>query len=237
MSISRRLIGIATLFATISPVSLRGQASTELAPRGSFSILAIQTRPQGALSENIGFGYGANAAYQLRLDRAGIFSLRLDVGVVEYGNELKRTALSETIGDRVQVNVRTTNYIMPMSFGPQITWPTGIVRPYVNAGLGAQGFFTETDVESTSDRTPFASATNQSDFASAWALGGGIYVPVVAGKRAVQLDFGVQYLNGSKARYLAPGSIMDLPGGQVSISPMASATHLVVVRLGARIGL
>jgi hypothetical protein len=36
---------------------------------------------------------------------------------------------------------------------------------------------------------------------------------------------------------LAPGSIVDLPGGKVRISPMESATHLVVVRFGARIGL
>jgi hypothetical protein len=39
------------------------------------------------------------------------------------------------------------------------------------------------------------------------------------------------------ARYFAPGSITDLPGGNVSISAVESATHLIVLRAGARIGL
>ncbi|HKH91902.1 MAG TPA: hypothetical protein VKA54_08865 [Gemmatimonadaceae bacterium] len=34
-----------------------------------------------------------------------------------------------------------------------------------------------------------------------------------------------------------PGSITDLPGAQISVTPLESATHLVVVRFGAGIGL
>jgi hypothetical protein len=48
---------------------------------------------------------------------------------------------------------------------------------------------------------------------------------------------GFRYRKGGSARYLAPGSIVDLPGGHVTISPMQSVTHVVVIRLGARIGL
>jgi len=228
--------GTAAVLLSAFAVSARSQSSNQLALRSSFSISAIQTRPQGALGRNIDVGYGANAAYQFRIDKSGFLSLRADIGVVDYGNESKRTALSETVGDRIQVDVRTRNYIMPVSVGPQIMWPTGAIRPYMNAGVGGQAFFTESDAESSSDRTTFASTTNQSDFTSLWTIGGGVYVPVVAGKNNVQLDIGLQYLNGGRARYLAPGSIVDLPGGHVAISPMESATHLVVLRLGARIG-
>lgn len=232
-----RSAGTSAMLLAAFAASVLAQSSNQLALRSSFSIAAIQTRPQGALGRNIDFGYGANAAYQLRIDKAGFLSLRADLGVVDYGNETKRAALSETVGDRIQVYVRTRNFIMPMSVGPQLMWPTGALRPYVNAGVGGQAFFTESDAESTSDHTSFASTTNQSDFTSLWTVGGGFYVPVVAGKTNVQLDVGLQYLNGGKARYLAPGSIVDLPGGHVAISPMESATHLVVLRLGARIGL
>ena len=232
----RRSITGAALLAAVA-LSAGAQSSNPLAARSSFSISAIQTRPQGALGRNIDFGYGANAAYELRIDKSGFLSLRADFGVVAYGNESKRTALSETVGDRIQVSVRTTNYLMPVSVGPQLMWPTGAIRPYVNAGVGGQAFITESDVEGTADHAPFASTTNQSDITSLWTVGGGVYVPVVAGKTNVQLDIGLQYLNGGKARYLAPGSIVDLPGGHVAISPMESATHLVVLRLGARIGL
>ena len=237
MSMSRNVAATTVLLTALLSVSARGQTPTELDRRNSLAVSMIQTRPQGALARNIGFGYGLNGSYLFRLDHAGIVSIRSDIGVVDYGNESKRSALSEAVGDRIQVNVRTTNYMVPVSIGPQLTWPTGSFRPYVNAGFGGQWFFTESDVEATSDRTPFASTTNQTDFSAMWTTGAGIYVPVVAGKTNVQLDFGVQYLGGGSARYLAPGSIADLPDGHVRISPMESATHVMVVRIGARIRL
>ena len=212
MLIMRNTAALAIVLAAVHAVPAHGQTSSELPRRCSFGLSVIQTRPRGALAQNIGFGYGLNGSYQFRLDRAGVLSLRADAGVVDYGNESKRVALSETIGDRVQVNVRTTNYIVPLSIGPQLTWPTGMFRPYVNAGVGGQAYFTQSDVEGTSDLTSFASTTNQSDFAASWMAGGGVYVPVVAGKVNVQLDLGLQYLAGSTARYLARGSITDLPG-------------------------
>jgi len=82
-----------------------------------------------------------------------------------------------------------------------------------------------------------ASTTNHSAFAAAWTSGAGVYVPLRAGLMNVQLDLGVQYVNGSRSQYLAPGSIADLPGGQIKISPLESSTHMVIVRVGARIGL
>jgi opacity protein-like surface antigen len=235
------------LFLTIAAASAAAQDTTsrqpvdrapsELARRSSASITFIQSRPQGAFGQNVGLGYGLDGAYLLRLDDTGILSLRLSAGVVSYGNESRRTALSESVGGRVLVDVKTNNYIAPMFIGPQITWPSGSFRPYVNAGVGGQALFTESHLEGTADRPPFASTTNHSSFAASWALGGGVYMPIYAGKTKVQLDLGMQYLNGGRTRYLAPGSITDLPGAQISVTPLESATHLVIVRLGARIGL
>jgi hypothetical protein len=236
MTISRLTATAVLLHATIAASSY-GQTQNEFVQRSSFSIAAMQTRPQGALAQNIGFGYGLNGAYLFRVDNAGILSLRADVGVVAYGNESKRTPISETIGDRVQVNVRTMNFIVPVAIGPQLAWPTGVVRPYVNAGVARQYYFTESRVESVDTYDSFASTVNHSDFADSWTAGGGIYAPIVAGKVKMELDLGVQYLNGGRARYLAPGGIVDLPGGHIGVSPLESATHLLVVRLGARIGL
>ena len=209
----------------------------EFVRRSALTVSFVQTRPQGALGKNIGLGYGVSGSYLFRIDRTGLLSIRADLGVVGYGNESKRVALSETVGGRVQVNVRTTNYIVPMSIGPQLSWPTGPVRPYVNVGLGGQGFVTESRVEDVNTSTAFASTTNQSDFASSWVAGGGIYSPIYDGKVNVALDLGAQYMNGAAARYLAPGSIVDLPGGEIRITPSSSTTHLLVVRLGVRIGL
>jgi hypothetical protein len=210
---------------------------SELARRSAGSITVIQSRPQGAFGRNVGLGYGLDGAYLLRLDDAGIWSLRVSAGIVSYGDESRRTPLSEQVGGRVLVDVKTSNYIAPMSIGPQLTWPSGSFRPYVNASVGGQAFFTESHLEGTGDRTAFASTTNHSSFAASWALGGGVYMPIYAGKTKVQLDLGMQYLNGGRTRYLAPGSITDLPGAEISVTPLESATHLVIVRVGARIGL
>lgn len=241
------VIARAALILTIAATTAAAQDTTthqrvisgvsELARRSSASLTVVQSRPQGAFGQNVGLGYGLDGAYLLRLDDAGIWSLRVSTGIVRYGNESRRTPLSESVGGRVLVDVTTDNYIVPMSIGPQLTWPSGPFRPYVNAGVGGQAFFTESRLEGTSDHTAFASTTNHSSFAASWAVGGGVYLPVYAGKAKVQLDLGLQYLNGERTRYLAPGSITDLPGAQISVSPLESTTHLVIVRLGARIGL
>jgi hypothetical protein len=210
---------------------------SELARRSSASLTVIQSRPQGALSQNVGLGYGIDGTYLLRLDDAGMWSLRVSAGIAQYGNESRRTALSESVGGRVQVDVKTDNYIAPMSIGPQLTWPTGSFRPYVNAGVGGQAFFTESRLEGASGHSVIASTTNHSSFTSSWVVGGGVYLPVYAGRTKVQLDLGLQYLNGGRTRYLAPGSIVDLPDAQISVTPLESATHLLIVRAGARIGL
>jgi len=209
--------------------------TAELLRRSTASVAVVQSRPQGVFGDRVGLGYGASGAYQLRLDDDGVWSLRADVGVMSYGGESRRSMLSEAVGDRVQVDVETSNYIVPILFGVQLTRPTGAVRPYANVGGGWQAFFTESSVRGTSSTLGVASTTNHSAWAPAWTAGGGVAMPVYSGKTSVQLDLGAQYVAGGRARYLTTGSIVDLPGGAIRVTPIESATHLVVVRLGARI--
>lgn len=211
--------------------------TSEFSRRSSVSLDLIQSRPQGAFGRNVGLGYGIEGAYLFRLDDAGIWSIRVGAGIVSYGDESRRTALSESVGGRVDVKVRTTNYIVPMSIGPQLSWPRGLFRPYVNAGIGAQAFFTESRLEVGQYGSAIASTTNHSSFAPSWTAGGGIYMPVYNGRTKVQLDLGVQYFGGGRARYLAPGSIKDLPGARITVAPLESETHLLTVRFGARVSL
>jgi len=232
-----RALGLTAVIATSSTAQTIEGSSSPFLRRSSISIAAIQTRPMGTLGENIGLGYGVSGAYLFSLDSHGILSLRADVAAVQYGDESKRSAFSETVGDRVQVRTRTSNYVFPMTVGPQLAWPSGPIRPYINAGVGVQAFVTESNVEGVDDRFVIARSTNQSDATLVWVGGGGISVPIVRGATRAQLDLSMQYINGGRARYLAPGSIIDLQGGEVRISSLESTTHLVVLRLGARIGL
>ena len=229
-------IGLTAVMGRSSAAQTVANASSDFVRRSSISIAVTQIRPMGSLADNIGLGYGVSGAYLFSLDSQGILSLRADFAGVQYGNESKRTAFSETVGDRVQVRTRTSNYIFPMTIGPQLAWPSGPVRPYVNAGVGAQAFVTESDVEGVDDLFVIARSTNQSDVALAWVAGGGISVPIVRGATRAQLDLSMQYINGGRARYLAPGSILDLQGGEVRIASLESTTHLLMLRVGARIG-
>jgi hypothetical protein len=205
--------------------------------RSSGSIAFVQGRPLGDFQKNVGFGYGGTGTYVFRLDDAGAFSLRADGGVLGYGYESFHAPLSSTIGGRIQVKVSTTNYIIPLSIGPQIAWPRGKFRPYAHAGIAAQIFFTESSVEGTDDTGDVASTTNQSDGTPSWVLGGGVYMPVYEGRTNVSIDLGAQYFTGGHAQYLRPGSITDLPGAQIRIDPLESDTHMLLVRLGVRIGI
>lgn len=217
--------------------STREHAPSEFARRSSGSFSFVQSRPLGGLAENIGFGYGLNAAYLLRLDHKGYLSLRTDLGLAQYGSESMRVPLSPTIGGRVQVKVSTDNYIVPMSIGPQLAVPTGPIRPYINAGIGAQAFFTDSHVDGSDDDYDFAHTTNQHDWTSTWVAGGGVFVPLYMRKVSVLLDLGVQYFGSGHARYLRPGSIEDLPDSQIRITSFESDTRLALVHLGVRIGL
>ena len=209
---------------------------SEFARRSSGSFSFIQSRPLGRLSDNIGFGYGLNAAYLLQLDHEGYLSLRTDAGFVDYGSESFQVPLSTTVGGRIQVKVSTNNYIVPLSIGPQLAMPKGVIRPYVNGGIAAQIFFTESGVEGTDDSYDFANTTNQHDWTSTWVAGGGVYVPVYTKKMSVLIDAGIQYFGAGHARYLRPGSIEDLPNAQIRITPLESETRLALVHIGVKLG-
>jgi len=209
----------------------------EFERRSSGVFTVIQSRPTGALGDNIGLGYGLNGTYLFRLDQRGVFSLRADAGFVQYGEESKHVPLSNTVGGRIQVKVSTDNYIAPLSLGLQVTAPTGRVRPYVNGGAGGQFFYTQSGVEGEDNSFDFANTTNQWDKTMLWVAGGGVYVPVYDRNVKVMLDLGAQLVNGGRVRYLKPGSIEDLPNGEIRITPMESDTHMVLVRLGVKIGL
>jgi opacity protein-like surface antigen len=215
----------------------RDRTPTEFERRSSGSFSIMQSRPQGELANNIGFGYGASGAYQFRLDRDGYFSLRLDAGVLQYGNETKRVPLSSTIGGRIQVDVSTSNYLVPVTIGPQLQWPRGSVRPYVHAGVGGQFFWTQSSVDGSSDTHDFASTTNQHDATGVWMAGGGVLFPVHEKKTKVSVDLGLQYFGGGEAQYLRPGSIEDLPDNQIRLHTFQSRTNMVLVRLGVRVGI
>lgn len=238
MRILRYTAALALLAGT-APLS--AQQTDSLPPPGPSrhfvggSVLVAQ--PQGEFRENVDVGAGLSAHYIQRLDAAGVFALRVDGGLLIYGNEHKRVPFSNTVGGRVMVDVNTTNSILTLGIGPQIMAPTGRLRPYLNATAGLAYFVTQSSVEGTSDNRTIANTTNYDDASFAYGAGAGVYVPLRRGAVPISLDAGVRYSRNGRARYLREGSIRDNPDSSITITPLESQTDLLTFHLGVSVGL
>lgn len=165
------------------------------------------------------------------LGQRGIWGLRLDGSLVYYGRETRRRPLSQTI-QFVEVDVTTENFILSLLIGPQITARAGVIRPYLNVGLGFSYFATESSVSGSGNVLDFASSTNFDDFTFAYGSGGGFWIPL---SRKVTLDFSGRYLRNGRVRYLREGSIIEAPDGSISFTPIESETNLLLIQVGVSI--
>jgi hypothetical protein len=196
----------------------------------------VYGRPTGDFSNYVNQGFGLDGFGRWKVDRRGVFSLGIEGGWLQYGRETIRAPLSSTVG-RILVDVTTSNNILFLGAGPQLTVPSGPVRPYVSGSVGFSYFVTQSSVEgSSNDNTSFAETTNFDDFVFASTGGAGVYIPF-GRRREVGLDIGIRYHNGGEGRYLREGSIVDRPGTTPLINPIQSRTQLLSWRVGIVAGL
>jgi hypothetical protein len=231
-----RIVPIVTIALVLATAI---QAEAQISPDSTrFTITGapILSQPQGEFSNNIGRGFGADGGVLYHLDRPGFLSLRFDFSGVEYGHEKKREPISETVGGRILVDVTTTNSILTLGFGPELAWPRGHVRPYLNTGFSELFFRTSTSIKGTDSSDNLATTTNQKDAVAAWTLGGGVRFPLAGSNpnRAISLNLGVRYHRGGVATYLREGSIQDLPDGSIRFSPLSSRTPTMVYLVGVQ---
>ena len=190
-------------------------------------------RPVGDFYDYVEQGWGFDGFFRWNADPKGILSLRVEGGYLSYGRETKRVPLSSTIGGRILVDLTTSNNIIWLGLGPQLTLPVPHLRPYVNATAGFSYFFTESSVEgSNNNNEPFASTKNYDDGTFAWGAGGGLLIPFNTRSGEVAIDIGARYHGNGEVRYLREGSIVDLPGGGIEINPIQSEANLVTFRIG-----
>lgn len=164
-------------------------------------------QPRGVFAEttNLGVGLSGNALF--RLDPNAILNLRAELSFINYGNVNQRLPLSPTLGNLIQVDLRTMNNIASFVVGPQLLGPTGTFTPYASALAGFSAFWTTSTVEGSNNQTQFASTTNSSDFA--WAYGGaaGAYLRLKNGVRPVRMDIGMRYLRHDDVTYLTADEV------------------------------
>jgi opacity protein-like surface antigen len=185
--------------------------------------------PRESFGRVVERGFGFQGFGVLNLDPAGVLGLRVDLGVINYGNESFTVPLSNTVR-RVGVTVTTSNNIAMASIGPQITVPAGPLRPYGFATIGLGYFFTESSVAGSSGEESFASSLNFDDVTAAVTAGGGVQAPLT---RHVLLDLGAEYRRHREVRYLTEGDIVEQPDGGMEFRSRQSGADVILFKVGA----
>ena len=107
----------------------------------------VVSQPKEEFSHNIGNGYGAQGGVMFHLVRSGLVNLRFDASGVIYDKEKQTVPFSETVGNRILVDVTTTNSIVTLDVGPEVAVPTGRLRPYANVGYSRLFFRTTSSLK------------------------------------------------------------------------------------------
>lgn len=232
----RRLPLAAAIVALGFAAPLTAQAPEQAPPRFQAGGALAIAKPVGDFGEVVDIGVGLGGHFIFFVTPGGAFSLRVDAGFLNYGNETQRVCLSTTVGCRIEVDLTTSNNIVHGTIGPQLMVPRGPIRPYANGGIGFSYFATTSSVEGSSNNDPFASTTNFDDAAFSWAAGGGLYIPIrVSATADLAIDLGARYIGTREIEYLREGDIRDLPDGSIEFTPRRSDGNLINFLLGVSV--
>ncbi|MGI9090171.1 MAG: hypothetical protein ACR2GG_03585 [Gemmatimonadaceae bacterium] len=235
-SSQRRLV--AALLAPFAPLALGAQRVVPLLPpRMEVGAAFEYAQPVSQFRQNVRRGFGGGGHFILGLDRARILGLRVDADFINYGNESQYFVLSSAFR-RINVEQKTSNNIFVASVGPQISVPTGPIRPYVNGAIGLAYFYTQTSLKGTdpytNEQVDLAQATNYSDNSLAYSGAAGVYVPLPIIAQSASLDIGARYNAIGRTRYLTKGDITNDPNNPngIIITPRESDARFVTYHLG-----
>ena len=235
--VAASLVALAT--GSVAATTLSAQAApappTDARPPRAYGDLNfLVAQPVGQFDTFVSEGYGLNGAFIWNFDRDRVFGVRMEGGFLQYDSEERQMCFPGSC--RVGIDLTTTNGIVYGGIGPQISVPSGWVRPYMNGTIGFSYFHTESSVSGDDDYDDEFNTTNHDDLVFAVTGGGGFLVPLSLGRTPVLLDLGVVYHRNGEASYLRSGSIIDHPDGSITIRPIRSEANFVSYRIGVSLG-
>jgi len=197
-------------------------------------LYGVLARPVGAFSQSVGLFGGGGASVHFPVGRSGVFGLRFDAEIANYGHERYTVGVTSLV-PQAYVDVSTNNLVATAGIGPQITLGFDAVRIYGFATVGTGWFGT---VSSVSDRGwgdyGLGSSVNFSDLTYALAAGGGI---AFALSRHVSLNFATKITDYGDVWYLTRGRLRENLDGTVTVYPIRSSVTIHTMRLGIGIGI
>ena len=224
------------------PVALPAQVPAQVPAQSRFggALAGVASQPLGDFRQNAKWGFGGDGAVTLAVDRRGIFSLRAEGSTVGYSAGRSEFVASVGFG-QVLLEEKATNHISTLSIGPQLTVPTGLVRPYLAGTIGLTHFSTATTIsvprEQTSTGQPYTldERTNFSHTGRTFGGLGGILVPLTAlglNLGSAMLDVGVRYQRNAHARFVRPGDVRLNETTAPSITASEGEANVLSYRVG-----
>lgn len=235
------LLAVALLWIG-TPARVVGQMGTDAggdrSSRVSAGLAVAVAQPLGEFSEYVSVGGGLHGFLRVGLDGTGLIGLRVDGGVLTYGNETERVCLGGQVGCRIQVDLTTSNNILLFGVGPELAVPLGSSRIYGAGTVGLGYFSTDSRVSGSGESDPFASSRNYGDGGLSWTLLGGVEIPLgqVQGSR-VSLDLGATYQRNGRREYLTRGAITEGEDGSLEFDVTRSEADFLLWRFGVAVGL
>jgi opacity protein-like surface antigen len=213
-------------------------------------------QPVGEFGYYVDESMGLGAFLHLDVGDNGALGLRFDGSMVYYGSQTRPQSFAAGAGYIDYADVTIRNRIGSLFAGPQITFGSGDVRPYVHVGAGFSYFWTGSDWDDSYDDYAceewedhedceygffdvmgdldmfFEGETEQSHWTAAWTAGGGVSVRLGG---VINLYFALQYVNHGRVRYLTEGAIVDHGDGYYSFTPVESDANLLFAQFGIAI--
>jgi hypothetical protein len=226
------------LLLTTTPALAQFDIESQLPrqPRVMLGINLIVAEPQQEFADYIDTSVGGSVSLVWKPAARSPLAFRLEGGYIGYGHERKTLPFSPRVGDRIMVDLTTTNFIGFAHAGPQLMVPTGFLRPYIAPSIGFAYLGTVSTVKSENSSENLASDTNYDDMVLSYGATGGLYVPITTGKISLLLDLSARYQQTGTASYLIEGSITDNTDGTISFDPIRSSANMLSFQIGVSIG-
>jgi hypothetical protein len=164
-----------------------------------FGIRATNAQPTYVSS-----GWGGGGDFRWFPGGQNIASLRADAAILIYGRNTTRECFGS--GCRITVDITTSNNIFSGLAGPELQFPAGPIRPYVNAMAGWTVFWTQSFADGEDGGPDVFDTTNQRDNLFTSAVSGGVRIPV---GRMISVDLNARRNFNGRARYLTRDSFGD----------------------------
>lgn len=228
---SRRNRILVTLALVLSPLAAAD------AQRYTIGGAGLYGQPLGQFGDNVQRGFGLDGFGTIGLDTQGIFSLKGELGYIRYARKTEPFYASDGFST-FELESETTSGVLMLGAGPQLTVPTGPLRPYIGGSIGFARFATNTSINvpanysNTGQKETLDQQTVSSDFILSLAASGGLRFELAFLGRGVLGDLGVRWHRNGEAEYVSSEGVVYTGTGRPTITPTRSEADFLVYRLG-----